>query len=159
MKNEDLIEHRAQLNARLEAVEAEKTQLVRKLKAVEVLLEGNDAECSSKTHPIDNQLVKVEKGVPLEPLRRRSPPAHAVRVSPRSSLIGAVQKVASEQPGEFDSSQILTALQSAYPEFKLTETKHISSPLSDLTKRGVLVIERKRIGTKPNIYRVAKKLQ
>ena len=50
---------------------------------------------------------------------------------------------------------LLKALQAVYPEFKLGETKHISSPLSDLVKKGVLTLERSRMGTRPNIYRVA----
>ena len=154
MKLEDLLEHRAELTARLEVIEAEKAHLVRQLKALEVLLEGVKLPSSDARTTVRVRRASRPNAV-LEPPRRRAIPSHAVRVSSRTSLIGAVQDVALKQQGTFDSVQLLKALQSAYPEFQLTETKHISSPLSDLVKRGVLALERKRLGSKPNIYRVA----
>ncbi|MDB6017866.1 MAG: hypothetical protein JWR19_2355 [Pedosphaera sp.] len=152
MKVEDLIEHRNKLNAKIEAIEIEKAQLVRKLKAVDILLEGSVPPASDI---IDNPSFKENKKWTFNASRKRPVPPHAVRISHRSSLIGAVEEMAKKQPGGFDSVQLLNALQSAYPEFNLKETKHISSPLSDLVDKGVLVVERKRIGAKPNVYRVA----
>lgn len=158
MKTKDLLEHRAQLDAKLEAVEQEKAQLVRKLKAVDVLLEGSNltkragsmAPFISPSGAVKGKATKENR---LGKPHKYKAPAHAVRTSPRSSLIDAVCEVAKKQKGSFDSGQLLKALQSEYPEFNLTETKHISSPLSDLVKRGALTIEQIRKGKKPNIYR------
>ncbi len=158
MKTKDLLEHRAQLNAKLEAVELEKAQLARKLKAIDVLLEGIELPKQAGSMAPLASPSTTAKATTAKENRAGKPhnykvPAHAVRTSPRSSLIDAVCEVARKQKGSFDSGQLLKALQSDYPEFNLTETKHISSPLSDLVKRGALIIERIRNGKKPNIYR------
>jgi hypothetical protein len=154
MTKQDLLKYKVQLNSRLDAVETEKAKIVREIKAVDVLLEGH--EPSNHPSPANKpKEVTSQRQTTHEQLPRKSPP-HAIRVSPRSSLIGAVQEVALRQPGDFDSGQLLKALQSAYPEFHLTETKHISSPLSDLVKRGVLNIQSRRIGSRPNIYKAPK---
>ena len=151
------MEHRAQLNEKLQAVEIEKVQLIRKLKAIDVLLEGSDVRSVGSRAVSVPPLPASELGKSsLVKTRKRTVPLHAVRTSPRSSLIDAVRDVARKQLGVFDSVQLLAAIQAEFPEFQLTETKHISSPLSDLVKRGVLVLEQKRIGSKPNIYRANK---
>jgi len=165
MKLQDLLEHQDQLNARLDAIEGEKAQIVRKLRAIDVLLEGDAAGPPSRppgrppgrtpgrAQGAEPKALTVPQQVSAAVKRKRGVSPHAVRVSSRSSLIDAVHQVALKQLAEFDSGQLLKALQAEYPEFKLTETKHISSPLSDLVKRGALVIERKRVGNIPNIYR------
>lgn len=153
MKVKYLLEHRGQLNARLEEIEAEKAQLVRKLKALDILLEGSRENPKTSLEHVVKQSVMQKKKSGQILTRKHRIPAHAVRFSDRISLIGAVQEVAMKQPGTFDSNVLLKALQSAYPEFHLGETKHISSPLSDLVKKGVLVMERKRLGSRANIYR------
>lgn len=157
VNTQDLVNHRAQLVARLNEIDEEKSQIARKLKAIDVLLEGSDG----LSHP--GVQVVVQEGV-VSPdcqvdgvRRRRTRASHAVRFSNRISLIGAVEECARKQPGDFDSNQMLTAIQRAYPEFNLTETKHISSPLSDLEKRGVLTLVRRREGKMSNIYRITRK--
>ena len=157
MKLQDLLEHRSQLKAKLDSIEVEKAQIVRKLKAIDVLLEGD--ETASPGRPpgrpqrAESEALMFQRQVAALAQRKRGVSPHAVRVSSRSSLIDAVHQVALKQLREFDSVQLLKALQVEYPEFKLTETKHISSPLSDLVKRGALAIVRKRVGNIPNIYR------
>jgi hypothetical protein len=158
MNVEDLISHRAGLIARIDAIELEKSQLARKLKAIDVLLEGEGKppiRLGAKRAVTES--VTVRQGAALKKPRKRTMASHAVRFSPRISLIGAVEELAMKQLGAFDSTQILAATQKAYPEFNLSETKHISSPLSDLVKKGVLAIERERRGKMPNIYRFVRK--
>jgi hypothetical protein len=155
MKVEYFQEHKSQLNARLETIELEKAQIVRKLKALDILLEENRPRDPIPMKQIVVQSVTTNRGTDSVVARKHSIPAHAVRFSNRISLIGAVEEIAKKQTGAFDSGVLLKALQTSYPEFNLGETKHISSPLSDLVKKGVLVIDRRRIGTRPNIYRLA----
>jgi hypothetical protein len=156
MNTEDLLAHRVQLVQRLETIELEKSQLVRKLKAIDVLLEGSDPVAEIGAEHIDKEMLTMRQVTTKKPRKRIVPP-HTVRFSARTSLIGAVEEMALKQPGPFDSVHLLKALQEAYPEFNLGETKHISSPLSDLVERGVLVIERERSGAMPNIYSAVKK--
>ena len=157
MNTEDLLAHRVQLVQRLETIELEKSQLVRKLKAIDVLLEGSDSVAEIVSEHVGKEMFASRQvDLPGKPRKRIVPP-HTVRFSARTSLIGAVEEVALKQPGSFDSVHLLKALQEAYPEFHLGETKHISSSLSDLVKRGVLIIERERSGAMPNIYCAVKK--
>ncbi|MDB6124672.1 MAG: hypothetical protein JWQ71_3665 [Pedosphaera sp.] len=153
MKREDILAHRTQLDIRLEALEVEKAKLVRQRRAIDILLEGSDFGGQADVPSLSQAPEEAQKEFRGEKRRRRVVPAHAVRTSHRSSLIDAVKEVAMKQPGAFDSSELLKALQSEYPEFQLKETKHISSPLSDLVKRGVLILGQKRIGSKSNVYR------
>lgn len=152
MNVKDILDHRARLSARLEAIEAEKTQIARKLKAIEVLLEGEFPNVQEAVK--DGAKDVVEPGLAAKGRRHAS---HAVRISDRTSLIDAVKEVAMRMPGTFDSGQVLNEINQAYPEFNLTETKHISSQLSDLVKREVLVVVSPRVGKSPNIYSVAQK--
>lgn len=142
-----LIEHYEELTARLSQLEGERAQVAKKLKALDVLLEG-----------IDVQAIKRKKGTTMvsgiAEVATVKPHPNAVRVSHRISLIGAVEQVARKMGSAFSSPDLLKAIQVDYPEFGLSETKHISSPLSDLVKKGVLALERKRTGSEPNIYRV-----
>jgi hypothetical protein len=153
MTNEDLAKYKAWLASKLESVEAEKAQLVKKLRAIDILLEGSDLQHNEGPPSAPFAMPGVPQGPEKGKVRKYTAPAHAVRTSPRSSLIDAVREVAIKQLGTFDSGQLLKALQSEYPEFQLSETKHISSPLSDLVKKGVLVLEQKRVGSKSNVYR------
>jgi hypothetical protein len=153
MNLKDLVTHQAELAARVQAIEMEKSQLMRKLKAIDVLLEGEARPSLSGLEMSGGEPTPALPSVSQKTPRKRNMARHAVRFSPRISLIGAVEEAAMKQPGVFDSNQILAAIQNAYPEFHLSETKHISSPLSDLVKRGVLAIERERSGKMPNVYR------
>ena len=149
MTSKDLQEHQAQLSARLKEIAAERGQITRKLKAVKILLEGLDNRQGNKPeHPGVKVLTKV-RGVSILPT------GQIPGSSPRSGLIEIVKQAALKQPGSFDSVRLLEVLQAEHPELGLEETKHISSPLSDLVKKKVLVLERKRAGSKPNIYRAA----
>jgi folylpolyglutamate synthase/dihydropteroate synthase len=152
MNVRDILDHKARLSARLEAIEAEKAQIARKLKAIEVLLEGEFPHVQEAVE--DEAKEVVEPGLAAQGRRHAS---HAVRISDRISLIDAVKEVAMRMPRTFDSGQVLIEVNQAYPEFNLTETKHISSQLSDLVKRGVLVVVSPRVGKSPNIYGVAQK--
>jgi len=142
MNTKDLIAHRAELFGKLKVIELEKSQLVRKLKALDILLEGLEPAQPYGTDGLTSS----------NTAKKRVIPPHTVRFSPRKSLIDAVQELAFKQPASFDSVVLLNALQIEYPEFGLIETKHISSPLSDLVKKGVLTLVRSRSGSRPNIY-------
>jgi hypothetical protein len=156
MNKQSLIEHKGNLATRLQALEREKAQLLRKLKAVDVLLEDAHTASLISEAPVVQQLkTKRIKWVPSG-TKPRSIARHTVRFSPRISLIGAVETVAKKQGGSFTSTELLKAIQGEYPEFNLGETKHISSPLSDLVKRGILSLERQKDGSLPNLYRVTK---
>jgi hypothetical protein len=149
-----LIMLKAHLETKLQGLESDRARLLRKIKALEVLLEDGDSA---------SDLGMASKGAINQPIvtpaklgRLHSVPSHAVRFSPRISLIGAVEQVAKAHAGPFTSTELLKALQASYPEFRLSETKHISSPLSDLVKRKVLELERKKEGASPNVYRAVR---
>jgi hypothetical protein len=153
MTSKDLQEHQVQLSARLKEISAERGQIIRKLKAIKILLEGLDNRQGNKPErPGVKVLTKVRGETILSPVHSSSRLAGA---APRSGLIEIVKKTALKQPGSFDSVRLLEVLRAEHPELGLKETKHISSPLSDLVKKKVLVLERKRAGSKPNIYRAA----
>lgn len=165
MKTEDLINLKVQLTKRLaaiegekEALEAEKGQVTRKLKAVDVLLEGSAEAALAEAQTAGQEVFALQPGLNASVSRKRTRPSHAVRYSPRISLIGAVKELAAKQPGSFVSGDILKAIQDVYPELNVTETKHISRPLSDLVKEGLLTRERKRGAGRANIYRLAGKV-
>lgn len=162
MKTEDLINLKVQLTKRLEAIEeekdtleAEKGQVTRKLKAVDVLLEGSADSSVDHGQDAGREVLVLQPGFQSPASRKRTRPSHAVRYSPRISLIGAVKELAAKQPGSFVSGDILKAIQDVYPELNVKETKHISRPLSDLVEDGVLT--RERGAGRTNIYRVAGK--
>lgn len=153
MTFEQLQEHQIQLSNRLKEISVERGQIIRKLKAVKVLLEGLDNRQGNKPErPGVKALTRVH-GDSIPPFGRSS--SRIAGTAPRSGLIEIVKKAALKQPGNFDSVRLLEVLQAEHPELGLKETKHISSPLSDLVKKKVLVVERKRAGSKPNIYRAA----
>lgn len=152
MNVRDILDHKARLSTRLEAIEAEKAQIARKLKAIDVLLEG---ESTHVQVAVQDEVKEVGEPGLVAQVRRHA--SHAVRISDRISLIGAVKEVAMRMPETFDSGQVLNEINKVYPEFNVTETKHISSQLSDLVKREVLVVVSPRVGKSPNIYSVAQK--
>src|ERR1039458_2628763 len=97
MTSKDLQEHQIQLSARLKEIAAERGQIIRKLKAIKILLEGMDSSQGDNTEHLGMKGITKES----RDLISQLPPASSrvAGASPRSGLIEIVRAAALKQPG------------------------------------------------------------
>lgn len=111
--------------------------LAKKLDAVNVLLEAEDAEDVSEPQ---------DRGV------QRNLFSPITRTPPQKPLIDAVAEATQKVVGDFTSKEVLAYLYQTYPHLNTLTSKDVSGPLSKLAARGKIVVKEKGFGSRPHLY-------